>query len=107
MRHALNDRGQICSIGRRHHGGDAHELCMEFPFSGFRGKLGGKAPGTQPSVVIQRTSMDDIIFCRKELHFKGELVIIHVESEEQRADFFTKPFNNTTFRNHRDCLMNL
>ena len=34
----------------------------------------------------------------RELVFKGGVVITHVESEEQHANFLTKPLNNTVCR---------
>ena len=43
----------------------------------------------------------------RELIFKGEFIIAHVETDEQHADFLTKPLNYTAFCYHRDFLMNI
>ena len=48
----------------------------------------------------------DTIFCR-ELIFKGEFAITHVESDDQHADVLTKPLDYMTFCYHRDFLMNI
>ena len=55
---------------------------------------------------IQSTPTHDTTFLR-ELIYKGEFVITHVDSEQQRADFLTTPLNNTVSRYHRDFLMNV
>lgn len=36
---------------------------------------------------------------------KGEFVTMHVESEEQHADFLTKLLYSAGFRHHRDCVV--
>ena len=43
----------------------------------------------------------------RELIFKGEFVITHVESDDQHADTLTKPLDYMTSCYHRDLLMNI
>ena len=43
----------------------------------------------------------------RELIFRGELIIAHVESEDQHADLLTKPPSYAAFCYHRDFLMNI
>ena len=45
----------------------------------------------------------------RELIFRGEITLTStlVESEEQHADFLTKPLSNVTFCYHREFLMNI
>ena len=42
----------------------------------------------------------------RELVFKGEFEITHVETDQQHADFLTKPLNKAAFCYHRGFLMN-
>ena len=41
------------------------------------------------------------------LIFRGEFIITHVESQEQHANFLTKPLSKVDFYYHRDFLMNI
>ena len=43
----------------------------------------------------------------RELIFKGEFIIAHVKTDEQHADFLTKPLNYTAFCYRWDFLMNI
>ena len=43
----------------------------------------------------------------RELIFRGEFTTTHVETEEQHADFLTKPLSNAVFCYQRDFLMNI
>ena len=42
-----------------------------------------------------------------ELYFNGDVVVIHVASEYQHADFLTNPLSKDAFEFHRNFLMNL
>ena len=39
--------------------------------------------------------------------FKGEFVVTHIESNDQHADFLTKPLDYTAFCYHQDSLMHI
>ena len=43
----------------------------------------------------------------RELVTNGEIVVIHVKSEYQHADFLTKALGTNAFRFHRDIVMNM
>ena len=74
----------------------------------FEDNEGAKNLAQQNPVRTSNSKHIDVLhhFLR-ELIFKGEFVITHVESDDQHADVLTKPLDYTAFCYHRDFLMNI
>ena len=72
----------------------------------FEDNEGAKNLAQQNPVRTSNSKHIDVLhhFLR-ELIFKGEFVITHVESDDQHADVLTKPLHYTAFCYHRDFLV--
>ena len=47
------------------------------------------------------------VFKMRELSHAGHVKVIHVPTEDNWADIFTKPLDNATFTKHRDTILNI
>ena len=79
------------------------EVCMTV----FEDNEGAKHLAQNPKCTSNSKHIDVRHHFLRELIFKGEFIIAHVETDEQHADFLTKPLNYTAFCYHRDFLMNI
>ena len=74
----------------------------------FEDNEGAKNLAHDPHVCTSNSKHIDVRhYFLRELIFKGELVITHVESDDQHANVLTKPLDDMTFCYHRDFLMNI
>ena len=73
----------------------------------FEDNGGAKNLAQNPACTSNSKHIDVPHYFLRDLIFKGEFVITHIESDDQHADFLTKPLDYTAFCYHRDFLMNI
>ena len=73
----------------------------------FEGNEGAKNLAQNPVCTSKSKHIDVRHHFLRELIFKGEFVVTHVESDDQHAGVLTKPLAYTAFCYPRDFLMNI
>ena len=73
----------------------------------FEDNEGAKNLAQNPVCTSNSKHIDVRHHFLRELIFKGEFVITHVESDDQHADVLTKPLDYTAFCYQRDFFMNI
>ena len=73
----------------------------------FEDNEGAKNLAQNPGCASNSKHIDVRHHCLRELIFKGEFVVTHVESDDQHADVLTKPIDYTALRYHREFMMSI